>query len=92
MYHIQNSTEPVSTTQGWQQPEGRAGGDRGLQLHELLSREYVLAVERSVGSVKHGCRINKHTGRLLLAWPKRIGRQSCGDAAIQPQGVTVTEL
>ncbi len=41
--------------------------------------------------MKHGCRVIKYTVRLLLAWLKRIGRQSCSDA-VQPQGVTVTEL
>lgn len=41
--------------------------------------------------MKHGYRVIKYTVRLLLAWPKRIGRQSYSDA-VQPQGVTVTEL
>lgn len=42
---------PISTTRGWLQPEGRArGGDRGLQLYELLSGVYALAVGWNMGA------------------------------------------
>ena len=88
--YTQNSRVPVSTTQGWWQPDGHAGGRQRFTV-TWASEQRVCVCVCVCACAYVCCLVIRYTAGLPPAWRKQIGRQPCSEA-VRPQGVTVTEL